>query len=473
MLKIRAFLKSIPKEALLIFLIIVLLPIEHKYDRPLRPFFYRFTDIPRDTVKSLYFYLSDFLVIFGALFLILRKRGEALRFFFQKKSKLLLGLVLCAFASILWIPTDITYWMKATYFSCSLLGYSLCVFFFRSQSPRTFFLALFWSVLLVSAFECTVGISQYFRQKPVGLRLLSEPKLASASTKPVTILVGDGTLWLPSYILHGKGKLSQAIRAYGTFPHPNVFGGFLAFSLFCSYGLFLLFKKARALIALCLFFQIFTLIITFSRSALFAWILGSLVWALCFVHLKERRKDLLKLSSLCALFLTLCAGLFFHQIRDRGGVISYTDIAKASDQGRVEAQVDAWDVILKRPLTGVGFSNYQKGAQELFHRPCKMVHNIYLMVAAEMGLIALILFALFIVKTLMAGWMRRGDPFYSSILAAFCCFLFIGACDFYPLCFQQTRVIFFCLAAFLVLEESRFSVRKPRPVELHGAAPMQ
>ncbi|MFH1840745.1 MAG: hypothetical protein ABH807_01115, partial [Candidatus Shapirobacteria bacterium] len=93
-----------------------------------------------------------------------------------------------------------------------------------------------------------------------------------------------------------------------------------------------------------------------------------------------------------------------------------------------------------RPVFGVGMDNF------LLRLPftgfIQPVHNIYLLVASETGLIIFIIFITFIIKTLI-----RAIKNWSSVIAL-SVILFTGLFDHYWLTLQQNQLLFAIVLGF-------------------------
>ncbi len=399
--------KPIPLRGYFILLLVILLPIEHKYDHLIRPFFYHYTTFAKPVVKGFYFYITDILLLLlvPSLFWI--------KLFLQRGVKYLTLCAVMVFVSLIFATTTVTAveWMKAVYFCLSLLLVGII-----SQIPITdrWLQGLFFTLFLLGIFESAVGIGQYFSHGPMGLKLLSEPPLLAK-------IQVDG---------------QERIRAYGTLPHPNVLGGFLMTTIFSTISLLTLAKK-KWLYLLGLTPQLMALLLTFSRSALFALFLG-----LFFLNNK-------KIISITICILAVFVLTFSKELSYRGGIFNYNSAAQDSDLTRLEGIKSAIEIVKKFPLTGVGFSNYDKAAKVYFKRPVPVMHNIYLSLAAEIGILGFIFFTLFILSTFIRGWQYRKNPLFKGLLSMYIGFLFIGGCDGYPLFFHQARPLFFLIAGIL------------------------
>lgn len=82
----------------------------------------------------------------------------------------------------------------------------------------------------------------------------------------------------------------------------------------------------------------------------------------------------------------------------------YTD---ESFQGRISENLVAWDMFRESPILGVGIGNYNTHYQEYSHKlgidprlEDRSAHNLYLEIAAEQGLLGLVVFGIMITLTL-------------------------------------------------------------------------
>ena len=105
------------------------------------------------------------------------------------------------------------------------------------------------------------------------------------------------------------------------------------------------------------------------------------------------------------------------------------------------------------PLLGVGFNNYYVAIQTFVEAQQVApiyVHNIYLLLGAEIGVLGLLAFMAFCLGGLKRGWDNRRSPAIETSLVIFIAFLGIGLVDFYPLFSQQARMILFLSAALFI-----------------------
>lgn len=186
----------------------------------------------------------------------------------------------------------------------------------------------------------------------------------------------------------------RILRGYGTFPHPNVFGGYLAVGLFLCAWLVrgVSTNRSRLLAAAPVAVLASTLILTFSRSSWLAVGVGCSALAAFALFRKKsiphRALPFLALA-LAAVVATLVA---FH-------VPAFTRFQPAA---RLEAKSIAerggeyplWDdVARENVVTGVGPGNYTVALAVLYpgqnvyaYQP---IHNAFLLFLAETGLVGL------------------------------------------------------------------------------------
>ncbi|MCL5090953.1 MAG: O-antigen ligase family protein, partial [Patescibacteria group bacterium] len=263
-------------------------------------------------------------------------------------------------------------WLRVTEFL--ILG----LIFIRNT--RDVYFSLQRIISFVVIFEFFLGLTQTLRQSSLGglFWLLGE-----RTFNIFTPGIARG-LWL--------GKIT--LRPYGTFSHPNSLAGFILISL-----IFILGKaKHTWLDKLALLAGFVLILLSFSRTvwlALVALGLGVLLFKL--------KKKLLTFSF-DSLFLLLAVPLGAYSF-------SKTTLDSASYLVRVDLAKFALNIIKGSPLFGVGLNNfvvslakdYQYNSQGIYW--LQPVHNIFLLMGSEIGLIGLsiaIIFLFLLVKKLLS-----------------------------------------------------------------------
>jgi hypothetical protein len=214
------------------------------------------------------------------------------------------------------------------------------------------------------------------------------------------------------------------LRAYGTFNHPNILGGF------CSLGLLatlILMRKQKNLFWLgCLtLLSSFGLFLSFSRSA---WLATTCAVAYLFFGSYNKflnKKFGLTILPSVAIIILLCFS-FYPLLFTR---VDYNNrLEKQSVNQRISQAEQAIDLISANPVLGTGFNNYTLRLKQLFPQApafdLQPVHNIYLLLAGETGLVGLILFLLAIFAILWlaikrGGWINLSLPLTLLIIGLF------------------------------------------------------
>lgn len=445
------------------------IPIEHKYDKPFR--FFSLTLIPEGLQlpssfdPKIYFYASDIAAFILFSIALIGLRVPLRRLFLENGSLFLWVLCGCAFLSILFSPCanyPLLYMRLLHFFTPVFLFCFLTQVFSQEQKQKITSLML--SALIAAAFfQSLIAITQYFQEGSLGLRILGEQKFGHHIGGSPSFYQPGGERWLLDSLFQRVSPYTSVIRPFGTMPHPNALGGFLMLSAIACYPFFVRSPKERWISGLAFPFIIFTLCLTYSRAALFAWILGTCLWF--FLQIYQRSwitcwSDR-SFRALC-LLVVASASLSFVLLKDqyvhRGGVINYNQTARSSDGTRLYYQDIATRMIRSNPFFGVGYQqislytkHYLPPGEEV-PKDLTATHNIYLYLAAETGLIALAAFLLFLFQLIRSALRSPFTPFLSALFAMFIAFLFIGGCDFYPLLFQQGKLLFFIVAALLTLQ---------------------
>lgn len=222
---------------------------------------------------------------------------------------------------------------------------------------------IFRTFSLTMSFQALLGILQVLLGHSLGLHFLGEPSLSQETSHIARLSMGS---W-------------ELIRAYGTFSHPNILGGFLAISVL---GTLLYPPKSKRERNGHLILQFVGLLLSFSRSALLGLIVGVIVLSFRSVnHLKNLQSRWLTRS----VFILVAIEIIF--------LILSRPLPLTSDpaiQSRIEGYGMAKELILTHPL-GVGWgleTLYLDTVSERSLKPWdyQPTHNIFLLFWAETGI---------------------------------------------------------------------------------------
>lgn len=436
--------------------LIFLIPFQKRFTNFLKSFAYSL--IPQDLVlpsyfsKKIGFYLSDATIAIIVILCLYRFRGRLRSLFFSTPSQFLFAFLLVSLISISCSISKhyLLQYIRVVQFSLFVLLFACISQMLRHVNQEALIKKVAWAFLLASLIQCGISISQYFLQASIGLKALGEFDIWH-----FTFPMQGGKRWLIDNLTDYHSNIDKVCRVSGTFSHPNILGGFLFVAMIMTYYLHRFEEKKylRSLLHLAVSIQIFTLAITFSRSAILATGLATLCWfAISFFKLKAISPG--ALSKQLLLFLTVILSsigslvLLYDQFFSRGGIVSYNEFVSGADKERVAYQNMAWEMFKDHPLIGIGYNNFQlhsKGydlhnnGTELFAK----VHNIYLLVLAETGALGAFCFLMclfWILKSAVAD--AKHQHVFLVVLIGL---LFIGCCDYYLLHTQDGKLLLFSI----------------------------
>jgi len=413
---------------------------------------------------------------------------------------ILLPLVLVAwsFISLIWAENEIvTIFRSVKMLEFYLLYIFVLIRFFcwntKNNVPRgTLLKKIFGLVMIIGLFQAIIGIGQFILQHSIGLFWLKE-SLISSNISGVAKVIFNGEVF---------------IRAYGLFPHPNILGGFLLFSILISLfyykmfhsggnvppqkqencstpeakGLFhveqsfapgqawnMLYGKYGTIIfKLILGVQLLVLILTFSKSAIIGLFLGLIYFAYVssrkecstwniprdkrgtFFSYLRKKKRLILATSLIIVFAFIVAkpdlhSFFTKSLNDRW---VYINVSRGT----------IWD----NPILGIGSGQFVINMENMLiikeNWMLEPVHNVFLLVWSELGIIGffiLILFIGFILKGMFhvehsTEQVRNMPELAKTFGAIFVGLLFVMFFDHYLWDIQQGSFLLWMTMGFLV-----------------------
>lgn len=287
--------------------------------------------------------------------------------------------LLVAGASIFWsLNSDLAYyrWIRliegVTLFSAIVI--------FKFDLTKT---ALVW--VASSVVQGVFAIGQFLAQYTFANKWLGLAEHISTVGGSI-ILQTDSERWL---------------RAYGSLPHPNMLAGFLVVGL-----LFLLYLGFRAETRTQRFFILGSLVVitpalffSFSRSAWIALIVSLVILSLWLFRHKHQlwNKIFFKLLIIIVLLVAILGINLSGPLLAR--ILGNQALELQSIELRFAFTEQALTLIKNHSLLGLGIGNYTLGVFEeinnswpgYYYQP---VHNIYLLILAELGILGLVLFIL-------------------------------------------------------------------------------
>lgn len=402
---------------------------------------------------SAFLYLTDILIF--ALFLFWFFRSKKKRFF-KNGIKMARGMAAkCGFWLVVFLAVGLVSLIQARniqlgfYSWLKLLEFALLFFYVKNNFKDLFNFTRLAQTLIMSGFvQSLIVFGQYAGQKSLGLKFLAESHLDAGINGVAKIIVDGLTL----------------IRPYGSFPHPNILAAFLLLCIFCLYFLWL--SKKRSFVWNCLlivagFLILFAFWLSFSRTAILVFLITIPFYFI--LLLKQKYKPIYEKPIgkiiLVFLFIIFCSTLFVS--------LAWVEVSSrlavsASEQAvglRVFYSETAFSIIGEYPLLGIGQGNFvweiSKALDLMSAWLYQPVHNIYLLIASETGLLGLVAFLMFIFLILSRTHVGKSVP-YLGMTIVFFGFLSMAFFDHYFWTLQQGQLMFW-LVLGVIASQLRFN----------------
>lgn len=226
--------------------------------------------------------------------------------------------------------------------------------------------------LLNTLFQGILGIIQFARGSSLGLYFLGESKVVSG-------MMGSSFIELSNQLF---------LRAYGTFPHPNILAAYFLLAIFIG---ILIFRQKESLGLLLISLSFIFLLFTFSRIGVFLALVSIVGFVIREVFTK-RVKPWQNFSFSPLLLVERFTNLF------AGGDVSWTERKDLLESG-LRVFRDNW-------IIGVGGSNFVKGMEGFVPRTSRgilllqPVHNICILFLSELGIVGFTFFFYVLLKLL-------------------------------------------------------------------------
>lgn len=399
--------------------------------------------------NSIFLYLTDLLLIGFLFFGIINKRISI------KKTDILLFLFLLIAGISLMVSSNLNI---SIYRFVKLLEFAFLYIYVR-ESLHIY--GGIYKVLLASGvFQAILAIAQFYKQSSLGIKFIEAGKYLPGAAGVATFISND----------------AKIMRAYGSFPHPNVLAGFLLLAIFCFYYLWISNAiKGRfcyMLHVICYGLMVFALFVSFSRTTIFVFLLISFLFLLIrffqlrqLYHTEERLlagKRLMILALFFIVFSALSSTALLPYMKTRFLTISIQE--EAVDLRFFYAKM-AIAIIKEKPILGIGignFVNYSHNYPAFLRAATKLAasggltggkipdwiyqpaHNIYLLIASEIGILGLLLFLLFLIKKIKSEIKKLFKVLdeINPLIFLFIGFLVIGFADHYFWTLQSGSLMF-------------------------------
>jgi len=296
-------------------------------------------------------------------------------------------------------------------------------------------------------FQSIIGILQFIKKSNIGLKILGESPL-NINASGVAVFFNTAG--------------EKVMRAYGTTPHPNVLATFLFLTIFAFYFVWIYKRKIGTIDYILLAgygIMLFAFFLTFSRTFIFIWLCGFIIRGLLILFKKDFYKkywldNQSRKKLLIILFFTIAIGLLFA-IFFWSDVLSRLTISGNEEAVQLRMFYNSESLKTNLNLFGVGIGNFVSWLMaknpNLLARIYQPVHNIYLLIYSETGLLgisAFALFLIFLIKDFIYKTKLRNLYHYSFLLVLLS-LLTIGLFDHFLWTLQQGRFIFWMVLALI------------------------
>lgn len=316
-----------------------------------------------------------------------------------------------------------------------------------------------------SGLQAVTAIGQYVTNHSLGLKYLGESVLdPSLAGVPVVMING-----------------ARHLRAHGTLPHANILGGYLAWILLWTGTYYGLIKQnwERWLLAIGLVLGGTALLFSFSRTA---WLVFGLVGIVLLVGRFYKGR---KIGWLDGIIILIMLSVIINQwpaIKSRFNIMG-TSLEQESVVSRLDQINQFKSIYQKYPLTGVGLGQYtlyleQQDTKGMgWNYSAKLsgwtynlsrsvwdyqpIHNLFLLILAELGWVGLGLFILLLLGSLWIGLRQlkiTKDLVSLTALGTGVGVIGLGLLDHYLWTLQPGRfVLFLSISIIAVLYQSRIN----------------
>jgi len=295
-----------------------------------------------------------------------------------------------------------------------------------------------WPLVLGAVLQAVWGIGQFLANHDLGMQILGESPLSP--DQGGVAVVGD--------------EVRRQIRAEGMLPHPNMLGGLIAFVIAPLVALYNgATRKQKSFLILLAVIVGIGLVLSFSRTS-WAVVLAVLLTMVVIGFWRTKRWMWIPLAGIM-LGILVTAAWQWPNVTERFSTQSRLEQKSVED--RVES-IDDWkQVVAGNEMFGAGMGNYTQALVKIEPNQLawvyKPIHNIYLLLIAEGGVVGFGIWIWFVLATVWL-WIRVirrssngwwvGMPLV-GILAT-------GLVDHWAVSFQQGRLLFFLALALIILE---------------------
>jgi O-antigen ligase len=289
---------------------------------------------------------------------------------------------------------------------------------------------IFYCISISIIFVSLLSFWQYLNQGAIGsLFYFFGERQYSLSTPGVANALINGQL---------------VLRPYATFSHPNMLAGFLVTSILF---LFIFFKNTsieKILLVASLILGTISMLLSLSRLSILVWFFILLVF-FCFSIYKKYKKGKSNIKHLTFLISGLTVSLYVLIFQNSVLMQRFlsTSLLDESIVQRENLLHQAIVMFEKNPVFGVGLNNFYNNLNPFTGKILLIqpVHNIFMLVLSETGVIGLI-FLISILALGLARAIKLNSNKRKYIICLFLSVCLLGMFDHYFLTLQQGQLLF-------------------------------
>jgi len=340
-----------------------------------------------------------------------------------------------------------------------LVEFALLYFYLKMYAIRRFgFVGALYALIIGGVFQAFIAIGQFWKQGDLGLRWLGESVLGPHMTGIASFYTSVG---------------DKVIRAYGTAPHPNVLAAYLFLAIVAFYFVVFYARPNKVLIHFGHFVMMIGLFMSFSRTIIFLFFANFFVRGFLMNFVKRFReeylfgnffkKKVLPIFLVTVIATVVFASFYWPEVQSR--------MTLSSEEEAVQLRVFYNKESLGGGISlfGIGLGDFTGWLMEqnpnlpsYMYQP---VHNIYLLIYSEIGIIGFILSLLFI-GGLIYEFVKKviHRPTFNvghtrGVLLVVASVLFVGLFDHFLLTLQQGRFVFWLSLALLTISTNYDSIK--------------
>lgn len=372
------------------------------------------------------------------IFLLTKSGIKKLLIDFDNTTKLILIFTLLAFFSISY-SQNIAWSLRKILFILSILpAYFIALSVFRNKIYHKKIIA---SLVTGATLLAVISLVQFFSQFIFGI----ESVYSFLANNVTPFFLGNSfsktVLAYPSWLVNSGGV--TYMRAVGTFPDPHMLSYYMGLTLPWAITLAITSKVRYKWFYFAALLLLFADIATFTRGGYIA-LIASSVSVLPLVNRSTAKKIFLSISIIFVLFFAVP----HNPVSNR--LVSSFDSHEGSNQARLSNWEQALEIIKNNPL-GVGIGMYPLAVNpSADYRQPIYAHNLYLDIAAELGIPALIVFILILMSAFSSFWVAaKKDALYIAGVASISLFSVHSLVES-PLYSVHILPVFFILLALAV-----------------------